>query len=313
MAPTSSSFALLVALLALAPSLHAAPPTSISGLLARQDDIIPLTREEVSAFKPYTWYAATTACNLSAIMEWNCGTNCEANPTFKPIATGGDGDYTQFWFAGYDPTLDTVIVAHQGTDVSKLLPVLIDLDILQVNLNSTLFPGVDPSVLVHEGFAGTHSRSAPGVIAAVQQALSMSQRKTITRLTFRMTLTGAAIALLDAVYLPLHLPSDVTVSYRGYASPRVGNQAFADYVDSLGMSATRVNNKEDPVPVLPPIQILGYHHVSGEIHIRDDNVWVSCPGQDNPSAQCSTGDVNFSNFNATQHPGPFDGVSMGTC
>ena len=60
---------------------------------------------------------------------------------------------------------------------------------------------------------------------------------------------------------------------------QVGNQAFADYFDSLGMSATRVNNKEDPVPVLPPIQILNYHHVSGEIHIRDDNVWVSCPGK----------------------------------
>ena len=114
---------------------------------------------------------------------------------------------------------------------------------------------------------------------------------------------------------------------------QVGNQAFADYFDSLGMSATRVNNKEDPVPVLPPIQILNYHHVSGEIHIRDDNVWVSCPGksmhwslegvtsndslgflgQDNPSEQCSTGDVNFGNFDATEHPGPFDGVSVGTC
>ncbi|PIL24850.1 hypothetical protein GSI_12736 [Ganoderma sinense ZZ0214-1] len=308
MAPTSS-FALLAVLVALASGIHAAPATSVPGLLARQDAIMPLTPEEVSAFKPYTWYAATTACNLSAIMDWSCGTNCEANPTFKPIATGGDGDLTQFWFAGYDPTLDTVIVAHQGTDASKLFPILIDLDIKQVNLNSTLFPGIDPSVKVHEGFAGTHGRSAPGVIAAVQQALSMYPTKNVTAVGHSL---GAAIALLDAVYLPLHLPSDVTVRYRGYASPRVGNQAFADYFDSLGMSATRVNNKEDPVPVLPPIQILGYHHVSGEIHIRDD-VWVSCPGQDNPSDQCSAGDVTFSNFDATQHPGPFDGVSVGTC
>ena len=40
------------------------------------------------------------------------------------------------------------------------LPVLTDLNILQVNLDSTLFPGIDKSVLVHEGFAGTHSRYA---------------------------------------------------------------------------------------------------------------------------------------------------------
>ena len=140
MAPTSS-LALLAAIVALAPTIRAAPATSLSGLLRRQDTITPLTPEEVSAFKPYTWYAATTACQLSAIMDWNCGKNCEANPTFKPIATGGDGDATQFCmplflrafgspqadqhcsesgFAGYDPTLDTVIVAHQGTDASKL-------------------------------------------------------------------------------------------------------------------------------------------------------------------------------------------------
>ena len=45
------------------------------------------------------------------------------------------------------------------------------------------------------------------------------------------------------------------------------------------MSATRVNNKEDPVPVLPPIPFFEYHHVSGEIHIGDDGVWVYCPGK----------------------------------
>ena len=105
---------------------------------------------------------------------------------------------------------------------------------------------------------------------------------------------------MDAVYLPLHLPSNVTVRYVGYASPRVrnsasvhahpysyssrsflqvGNQAFADYVDAQPMSFTRVNNKRDPVPVLPPIDLFGYHHPNGEIHIRDDDVWVSCPGK----------------------------------
>ena len=60
---------------------------------------------------------------------------------------------------------------------------------------------------------------------------------------------------------------------------QVGNQAFADYVDAQPMSFTRVNNKRDPVPVLPPIDLFGYHHPNGEIHIRDDDVWVSCPGK----------------------------------
>ena len=58
-------------------------------------------------------------------------------------------------------------------------------------------------------------------------------------------LEGAAIALLDAVYLPLHLPSNVTVRYVGYASPRVSNSASVyalrtrTQVDSFCRSATR--------------------------------------------------------------------------
>lgn len=40
---------------------------------------------------------------------------------------------------------------------------------------------------------------------------------------------GAAIALLDAVYLPLHLPPGTTFSTTVFGLPRVGNQAFANY------------------------------------------------------------------------------------
>ena len=45
---------------------------------------------------------------------------------------------------------------------------------------------------------------------------------------------GAAIALLDTVYLPLHLPSDVTVRYVGYSSPRV-SLVPAPYCGSVRM------------------------------------------------------------------------------
>lgn len=68
-----------------------------------------------------------------------------------------------------------------------------------------------------------------------------------------------------------------------YGLPRVGNQAFADYVDqhitilSGGAGLVRINNKEDPVPILPGM-FLGFHHPSGEIHIQDSGAWDACPG-----------------------------------
>jgi hypothetical protein len=66
--------------------------------------------------------------------------NCAANPDFEPVAAGGDGDGTQFckadvdqrdWecssprtfhtgYVGFSPSLNTVIVAHEGTIPSQM-------------------------------------------------------------------------------------------------------------------------------------------------------------------------------------------------
>jgi len=121
---------------------------------------------------------------------------------------------------------------------------------------------------------------------------------------------GAALALLDSVYLPLHLPAGTTFRTISYGLPRVGNQDFANYVDAH-LSVTHINNKEDPVPILPG-RFLGFHQPSGEVHIEDSGEWASCPGQDNPSTECSTGDVpTIFNGNVADHDGPYDGINMG--
>ncbi len=38
------------------------------------------------------------------------------------------------------------------------IPLLVDGDIEPVNLDSTLFPGLDSSIQAHKGFADAHSR-----------------------------------------------------------------------------------------------------------------------------------------------------------
>ena len=130
---------------------------------------------------------------------------------------------------------------------------------------------------------------ATQVLAAVQQTLSAHpSTSTVTVVGHSL---GAAIALIDAVYLPLHLSSSITVKFIGYGLPRVGNQAFADYVDAhitsldSGTGLTRINNKEDPVPIIPG-RFLGYHHPSGEVHIQDSGAWDACPGQSCFSLKC---------------------------
>ena len=102
----------------------------------------------------------------------------------------------------------------------------------------------------------------------------------VTTLTLRLE-TGAAIGLLDAIYLPLHIPN-LTTRFVGYGLPRVGNQHFADYVDAAVQGATlsavtHINNKKDDVPILPG-RFLGFHHPSGEVHIDEAGAWLACPG-----------------------------------
>ncbi|KAH9832668.1 lipase [Rhodofomes roseus] len=276
------------------------------GLRARQS-ITALSTAQIDAFTPYTWYASTGYCTPAETLAWDCGTDCEANADFEPVASGGDGDDVQYWFVGYDPSLDSVIVSHQGTNVDDILPIITDVDIIMTTLDSSLFPGLSSDIEVHSGFADAQAKTATDVLSAVQTTMSTYGASKVAVVGHSL---GSAISLLDAVYLPLHI-SDATFTFVGYGLPRVGNQAFADYVDAQSTSVTHINNEEDPVPILPGM-FLGFVHPSGEVHIEDSGEWASCPGQDNPSTQCIVGDVpDIWDGDTSDHDGPYNGIEMG--
>ncbi|CAA7264954.1 unnamed protein product [Cyclocybe aegerita] len=273
---------------------------------SRRQSITPLSSSEITAFRPFSYFASTAYCNPSTTINWSCGANCDANSDFIPIATGGDGSSVQFWYVGYWPSQETVIVAHQGTNVSKIQADATDLDVLLQNLDSTLFPGVDSSVEVHSGFAREQAKTATDVLSAVNTVISTYGASNVTIVGHSL---GAAIALLDGVYLPLQI-SGVSFRMIGYGMPRVGNQAFANYIDAH-LAITHINNKKDFVPIIPGM-FLGYVHPWGEVHIMGNEQWVSCPGQDNPSTECIVGDVpNVFDGVESDHDGPYDTVEMG--
>jgi len=179
-------------------------------------------------------------------------------------------------------------------------------------LDSTLFPGISSSILVHQGFRNDQANTAQTILAAVLTLLNQHSASSVVVTGHSL---GAALALLDSVYLPLHLPNGTLVNAIAYGMPRVGNAAFANYVDAThNGNLSHINNKEDPIPIVPGM-FLGYTHPSGEVHIQDSGSWVACPGQDNPSNLCSVGDVpTIFQSNKLDHDGPYDdGVMMATC
>ncbi|KAF8633864.1 hypothetical protein AX15_001199 [Amanita polypyramis BW_CC] len=234
-------------LLLLIPILLGRFSANAAPLEPRISSITALSINQINAFTPYTLFASTAYCSPNTTFPtWSCGADCQANSDFISVASGGDGDSVQFWFVGYSPSLAEVIVAHQGTDTKKMQAILTDLDFIQRNLNPTLFPGVDSSVGVHSGFVDEQAKTASDVLSAVQSALSSNKVNKVTTVGHSL---GAAIALLDGIYLTLQLPG-VSVKTVSYGMPRVGNQAFANYVDAH-LSPTHINNKKDPIPTLP--------------------------------------------------------------
>ncbi|GLB41568.1 putative alpha beta-hydrolase [Lyophyllum shimeji] len=274
--------------------------------LAARQSTSALRPEQVTAYKPYTFFAGAAYCQPTNTLSWTCGVNCAANLGFLPVAAGGDGASTQFWYVGYDPALDTVIVGYQGSDASKILPLITDIDVVLTRLDNSLFPGINSSVEVHAGFGAAQARSASDVLEAVRSALSQFNTKQVTIVGHSL---GGAIALITSIYLPLHLPSGIVFRAITYGTPRVGNQAFADYVDAH-LHATRINNKEDPIPITPG-RFLGYHHPAGEIHIVTSGAWISCADQENDNTQCTDGSVsNILEGDLGDHDGPYDGVMI---
>lgn len=162
-------------------------------------------------------------------------------------------------------------------------------------------------------------RTAPTILADVLVLLNQYDTSSVVVTGHSL---GAALALLDSVYFQLHLPEGTNITMVGYGMPRVGNPAFANYVDALNsnntvtVTVTHINHKKDPVTIVPG-KFLGYEHPNGEIHIQDDSgtTWEVCPGHDNPSPLCATGDETVVDpLNILDHLGPYDfGIIMGLC
>jgi len=294
----------MITLFSLTILLGALSAVQASPAPTKRQAIPTLSPASIASFKSTTFFSAAAYCSPATTINWSCGGNCQQNPSFKPIAAGGDGDTTQFWYVGFDPVSASIVVAHQGTDPSQFEADLTDADFFLETLNPSLFPGISSSVEVHNGFAAEQASTAPAILAAVTSGLSEFGTKEVLLTGHSL---GAALSLLDSVYLPLHLPSSTSFKTMVYGLPRVGNQAFANYVDAH-QHLIHVNNEEDPVPILPG-EFLGFVHPAGEIHINDNGSWSQCPGQDNDSDDCIVGDVpTIFESDESDHDGPYNAI-----
>ncbi|TRM58502.1 Alpha/Beta hydrolase protein [Schizophyllum amplum] len=271
-------------------------------------DVTTLTADAIAGFAPYTEFAAAAYCP-QGIETWQCGDSCTANGDFELYGYGGDGGDVQYYYLGYSPSLQTIIVAHQGTDPTELESVLTDVDFPQDSLDATLFPGAPTDALVHGGFRDAQADTADIVLAGVRALMASSGTSSVTAVGHSL---GGAIAEMDAVFLKLNIPEAV-VNAVTFGKPRVGNPAWAELVDASVDSFRRVNNMDDLVPILPG-RGLGFAHPEGEVHIVQEGEWVACPGNDDADdEECTIQTVpNIFEGNVLDHLGPYAGIYIST-
>jgi pimeloyl-ACP methyl ester carboxylesterase len=207
------------------------------------------------------------------------------------------------------------------------LSVLTDVEFVQQPLDTTLFPGAPSSAWVHGGFANAHLDTGAAILAAVKGLLKTTGYTKVATVGHSL---GGALAELDALMLRLNLPSSVAVNAVTFGTPRVGNQAYANFFDSklLG-NFVRINHEFDPIPVrtsrlyvelcTEPAQIvpgrgLGFVHPSGEIHMFGDGDAIACPGQDDATDElCTISYVpNIFEADLLDHLGPYQDIYIGT-
>jgi len=269
-----------------------------------------LSATQLSGLAPFTQFARAAYCAPTKIVGWKCGQACDALPGFEATLTGGDGNAEQFFFVGHWPQQNAVVVAHQGTDPTELKSVLTDIEVLRGPLDPALFPGVPSDVSVHTGFSEQHAIASKQIFAEVQRLLALKGSKAVITVGHSL---GGALAMLSALSLRLQLPADVAVSSTTYGAPRVGDQQFANFLDSKVPDLRRVINKHDLVPIVPG-RFLGFVHPQGEIHLISAGNAVACAGQDNANdPQCE--DKTVSNIllgKIPDHLGPYEGISIGS-
>ncbi len=137
--------------------------------------------------------------------------------------------------------------------------------------------------------------------------LSLSQKYYSAKLLITGHSLGGAIATLSALDAMDMLGKPIDYFYT-FGSPRVGNDAFADYINQklqlsknafLGLNTykARITHYRDPVPHLL-LSTFGFKHIDLEIYYEEDsNSYTIC--QEGEDKNCS--DKNFLSLNISDH------------
>jgi hypothetical protein len=203
-------------------------------------------------------YAAYCSANLET---WTCDPCQGLGPNVHFISVIENPAYDTKGFFAVDDSRQEIILTFRGT--FNIPNLAMDLNLLQVNpTDNPLSP-----IRVASGFLSMTQSLYPQVIGALTNI-------TTTYPTYKVVLTGHSLGGAQAAHtLFLFKQNDVFLDKAfelyTYGQPRLGNIAFANYINALPIPVARVTNRADIFPHLAYPAILNYIHYGNEVFIKD--------------------------------------------
>lgn len=244
--------------------------------------------------------------------NFTCGSLCSEFPEMQLEKIWLDGEFLTSGYLAVDEPSQQIVLMHRGTmTISNLF---LDVDNDQIDLEFVDGRAPCPGCKVHQGFWRGYNSSFNEIMVPLNKLILKYPTYTVLIGGHSM---GGSVAMLTAAHLKSKGYQNIKLITAG--QPMVGNQQFADYIDSLfDFESETIQEQEiivlirqyDPVPFYPISS--SYQSTSGEIFLKNDlfgkERFYKCNGQRDP--ECSWGSRYLTNIGmlASTHPAYGEGV-----
>ncbi|KAI8058755.1 lipase [Thamnidium elegans] len=237
-------------------------PTSV-----KTESVVIASSEQLAKFKFHAALAATSYCRaVVPLGKWNCENCLKYVPDGKLLVTFSSLLADTNGFVLKSDAQKTIHLVFRGTNSirSSITDLIFDF------ANYTPVKGAK----VHKGFLASYNEVVNTFFPVLKAALDANP-------TYKVEVSGHSLGGAQALLAGMDLyqrekrltPKNLSIYTVG--CPRVGNPAFAYYVDSTGIPFSRSVNNRDVVPHVPP-QFIGYLHPGVEVWDKYDSKTQIC-------------------------------------
>ncbi|KAI8896291.1 Alpha/Beta hydrolase protein [Globomyces pollinis-pini] len=262
--------------------------------------------EQIKAvFPTYMAYSSAAYCdrlwwqNNDSPLKFNCGHKCEVTNIKNTVLEelNYDRPTTGAGFVGHNPDNKEIVVVFRGT--STVQGAVTDLKFWKCDTSWKNVPGAK----LHFGFLEAYNKLNEKLLAKAL-ALANDPKFQDYQIVFTGHSLGGALATLAASDFYERNPQfGNRISLFTYGQPRVGNPAFARYINKLPFASRiyRVARRGDPVPHLPFIS-MGFEHTVDHYSVLENNRdTVQCQRDYDATGESSTCMNDFWETNPIKH------------